>query len=183
MLFSLFLSFAIGPDWHKSSNHPGWEAFGVLSGNRLDHPERWRRTSDHSIEYILDGDPVPGGYTKVVDAQQAASVAPGEIVEPVRPGGDPYGFVVWLNAVRGGWGLGGVAWSDEMAGWALRNSSVGFGHAIMGTARRQNAGWGELWTVCNAWLAHGPHAAALLDPTITQVGIAAVGVVWTFSAR
>ncbi len=176
MLLSLFLAFAVGPEWHRSSNHPGWEAFGTPVGNQLDHPERWRRTDNPSIEYILDGDPVPDGYVKVQDAQ-------GAIVDPARPGGDPYGFVVWLNATRASCGLGGVAWSDEMAGWALRNSSVGFGHAIMGTARRQNAGWGELGTVCNAWLAHGPHAAALLDPTITQVGIAAVGVVWTFSAR
>ncbi len=166
MLFTLILAASIGQnavkEWHPISNHPGWEGLGTVRADGSVKPERWRRVENRERELMPDGTV----YKKPVEASR-----------------DAFGFVGWLNGVRAVRGLSGVAWSNEMAYWAWVNSSYGFGHFAMGTARRQNAGVGPLWTICNAWLAHGPHAAALLDPTLTEVGIAAVGSVWTFSGR
>jgi hypothetical protein len=96
---------------------------------------------------------------------------------------DPGGFLVWINSVRASSGLGAVAWSDDLAADASRNSATGFGHHFMGRARRQNAGQGPLGAVQSAWLASPAHASAILDPSITMVGLAGIGNVWTYSAR
>ena len=53
----------------------------------------------------------------------------------------------------------------------------------MGPARRQNSGMGgAMSTVGSMWMASPAHQAALLDPTITMIGIAASGSYWTFNA-
>lgn len=91
------------------------------------------------------------------------------------------GFLAWLNSVRAQAGCGPVGWDDNLAAGAARNSAVGFGHAIR-CGRRQNAGVGDLATVCAMWLQSPPHYAALVDPSVTRVGLAAVGSVWTFNA-
>jgi hypothetical protein len=96
--------------------------------------------------------------------------------------GDPGTFLAWLNGVRLANGRGAVGWHAGLANDAAVNSSRGFGHSHMGQARRQNAGVGTLATVQAMWLQSPAHADAILDPTITAVGLANVGGVWTFSA-
>jgi uncharacterized protein YkwD len=54
----------------------------------------------------------------------------------------------------------------------------------MGPARRQNAAWGSLTveSVGQMWMNSPGHRSALLDPTITWIGIAASGAYITFNA-
>ncbi len=114
--------------------------------------------------------------------QVAAAVA----YAPAAPSGDPYGFTAWLNGVRGQYGLGAVGFDANLSYWASVNngqqSAMGMGHHVMGPARRQNAGMGGAETVWSMWMASPAHQAALLDPSITWIGIAASGAYWTFNA-
>jgi hypothetical protein len=102
--------------------------------------------------------------------------------QPAYQYGDPYGFTAWLNGVRVQYGLGQVGHDAGLSGQAAVNNSYGFGHHYMGSARRQNAGMGAAATVWSMWMASPAHQAALLDPTITMIGIAASGSTWTFNA-
>lgn len=95
--------------------------------------------------------------------------------------GDAYGFTSWLNATRASYGLPPVGYDANLSAWAAANSSRGFAHTVMGPARRQNVGSGGFAGVCAMWMADAPHRAALLDPSITHVGIALVGSVWTMN--
>jgi uncharacterized protein YkwD len=111
------------------------------------------------------------------------------VTEPVTyqaPVGDPYGFLGWLNSTRARYGLGAVGYDANLANWAAMNNNQqaasGIGHFVMGPARRQNSGMGDMATVCSMWMASPAHQAALLDPTITAVGIASLGAYWTFNA-
>ncbi len=105
---------------------------------------------------------------------------------PAAPLGDPYGFTAWLNGVRGQYGLGAVGFDANLSYWASVNNgqqaAMGMGHHVMGPARRQNAGMGGAETVWSMWMASPAHQAALLDPSITWIGIAAGGAYWTFNA-
>jgi hypothetical protein len=100
--------------------------------------------------------------------------------------GDPYGFTAWLNGIRAQYGRGPVGYDANLEAWASVNNGQqnarGMGHHVMGSARRQNAGVGAGSSVWAMWLADPPHAAALLDPTITMIGIAASGSYWTYNA-
>ena len=95
-------------------------------------------------------------------------------------------FVVWLNTTREQYGLYRVVLDADLSAWAALNNqyqrSYGMGHHIMGVARRQNSA-AVLASPGAAWLASPPHASALLDPTITTVGIHFDGYYWTFNAR
>lgn len=101
--------------------------------------------------------------------------------------GDPYGFTAWLNGVRAQNGRGPVSHDPNLSGWAAANngqqSTRGMGHHVMGAARRQNSGMGAAATVWQMWMASPAHQAALLDPTISLIGIAANGSYWTFNAN
>jgi Cysteine-rich secretory protein family len=100
--------------------------------------------------------------------------------------GDPYGFTEWLNGVRAQNGRGPVGHDANLSAWASANNGQqlarGMGHHVMGAARRQNSGVGAAGTVWQMWMASPAHQAALLDPTITMIGIAASGSYWTFNA-
>jgi Cysteine-rich secretory protein family len=100
--------------------------------------------------------------------------------------GDPYGFTAWLNGVRAQNGRGPVGHDPNLSAWASANNGQqqarGMGHHVMGAARRQNSGMGAASTVWQMWMASPAHQAALLDPTITMIGIAASGSYWTFNA-
>jgi uncharacterized protein YkwD len=100
---------------------------------------------------------------------------------------DVSGFCQWLNSYRARHGLGAVSVDANLNGWAYQNSLAqtgrGLGHFIMGIARRQNSGMGPYQTVVQMWTQSGAHNAALLDPTITTIGIAQAGNYWTFNAR
>ena len=115
----------------------------------------------------------------------AAVAAPAEPVAYV-PSGDPYGFTAWLNGVRGQYGLGAVGVDPNLSNWAAMNNAQqnasGMGHHVMGPARRQNSGMGAAGTVWQMWMASPAHQAALLDPSISMIGIAAGGAYWTFNA-
>jgi uncharacterized protein YkwD len=103
------------------------------------------------------------------------------------PGGDPYGFVNWLNATRAAYGLSAVGYDPNLSGWAAMNNdhqaSRGLGHFVMGPARRQNAAMGGFPGIESMWMASPAHRAALLDPTIRWIGIAGLGAYWTFNAN
>ncbi len=100
--------------------------------------------------------------------------------------GDPYGFTAWLNGVRAQNGRGPVGYDPGLSGQAEVNNGQqharGMGHHYMGSARRQNSGMGAAQTVWSMWMASPAHQAALLDPSITMIGIAASGSYWTFNA-
>ena len=105
--------------------------------------------------------------------------------EPV----DTTGFTNWLNATRASYGLSPVGYDPNLSVWAQHNNLAqlrnGMGHYVMGTARRQNSAMGtyDVNYVNSMWMSSAPHRAALLDPTITWIGIAAVSGYWTFNAR
>ena len=111
---------------------------------------------------------------------------PPAYAQPVYQAGDPYGFTAWLNGVRAQYGRGPVGFDPNLSNWAAANNGQqqarGMGHHVMGSARRQNSGVGAAGTVWQMWMASPAHQAALLDPTITLIGIAASGSYWTFNA-
>jgi uncharacterized protein YkwD len=102
------------------------------------------------------------------------------------PAGDPYGFVGWLNATRAQYGLRAVGYDPNLSAWAAQNNAQqnarGLGHFVMGPARRQNSAMGNYASIGAMWMASPGHRAALLDPTISFVGIAGAGAYWTFNA-
>lgn len=118
---------------------------------------------------------------------------PEQLQEIQSTGADPYGFVSWLNGVRAQYGLGAVSYDGNLSAWGAVNDqsqrAYGMGHHVM-PARRQNAGAGQSPSVIfPMWLASPGHRAALLDPSITTVGISATpsgnayGYYWTFNAN
>jgi uncharacterized protein YkwD len=115
--------------------------------------------------------------------QAVAAPAP---ARPVAPAGDPYGFTNWLNATRASYGLAPVGFDPNLANWAAVNNAQqqarGIGHFVMGPARRQNSGMGDMASVSSMWLGSPAHSAALLDPSIRWIGIAGLGAYWTFNA-
>jgi uncharacterized protein YkwD len=121
-------------------------------------------------------------------AQPTPAAQPVEIAQPVyvAPAGDPYGFVAWLNATRAQYGLGAVGYDPNLTNWAAMNNnqqvSRGIGHYVMGPARRQNSAMGNYASIGAMWMSSPGHRAALLDPTISFVGIAGAGAYWTFNA-
>jgi uncharacterized protein YkwD len=124
--------------------------------------------------------PAPVAY-RAAPTPQAAQAASQAATQ------DPGSFVAWLNGIRARSGLGAVGLDPALSSWAAANNGQqqarGIGHHVMGAARRQNAGMGDFSTVIQKWMASPAHQAALLDPTITQVGIAGLGPYWTFNGR
>jgi uncharacterized protein YkwD len=100
--------------------------------------------------------------------------------------GDVYGFTAWLNATRAAYGLSAVGYDPNLESWAAMNSAQqaasGLGHFVMGPARRQNSAVGGFPGIESMWMASPAHRAALLDPSIQWIGIAAYGAYWTFNA-
>jgi uncharacterized protein YkwD len=129
---------------------------------------------------------------QVIPASYTVPVAEAPVAQPVEAapaasygGSDPYGFLSWLNSVRASYGLGAVGYDANLSGWASQNNSQqmarGLGHFVMGPARRQNSAMGSGFPGA-MWMASPAHRAALLDPTISWIGIAAAGAYWTFNA-
>jgi uncharacterized protein YkwD len=90
-----------------------------------------------------------------------------------------------LNATRASYGLGAVGYDASLSNWAAMNNNqqvaYGLGHFVMGPARRQNSAAGGGFPG-DMWMSSPAHRAALLDPTISWIGIAAAGAYWTFNA-
>ena len=129
---------------------------------------------------------IPASYTVPVAEPAAAQPQPVQAVEAVAyAGSDPYGFLNWLNSTRASYGLGPVGYDQNLSNWASMNNSQqlarGLGHFVMGPARRQNSAMGGGFPGA-MWMASPAHRAALLDPTISWIGIAAAGAYWTFNA-
>ena len=129
--------------------------------------------------------PAPRPATIPVQVQlQPASYAAAPVAVA---SGDPYGFTGWLNATRARYGLRPVGFDPNLAGWAATNNSQqaarGMGHHVMGPARRQNCAMGQAASIGAMWMASPAHQSALLDPSITMIGIAGLGTYWTFNAR
>jgi uncharacterized protein YkwD len=126
---------------------------------------------------------------------QAETAQPTYATQPAQPTtyqapaadtGDAYGFLGWLNATRASYGLSAVGYDANLTNWAAMNNNQqaarGMGHFVMGPARRQNAAMGAFANIGSMWMNSPAHRAALLDPTITAIGIAGLGAYWTFNA-
>ena len=126
---------------------------------------------------------IPTTYVSTVPAQPAQQ--PLQQIAAVAAG-DPYGFTSWLNATRAQYGLGAVGYDPNLAAWCNSNNaqqaSRGMGHFVMGPARRQNCAMGAYANIGAMWLNSPAHRAALLDPSISWIGIAGWGTYWTFNA-
>jgi uncharacterized protein YkwD len=111
---------------------------------------------------------------------------PTTTVAATAESGDAYGFLGWLNATRASYGLPAVGYDANLSNWAAMNNDQqaarGMGHFVMGPARRQNAAMGAFANIGSMWMNSPAHRAALLDPTITAIGIAGLGAYWTFNA-
>jgi uncharacterized protein YkwD len=134
----------------------------------------------------------PATYqTQTAQAPVAPQVAPATTnvaapAEVATAAGDPYGFLGWLNSTRASYGLGAVGYDSNLSNWAAMNNDQqaarGMGHFVMGPARRQNAAMGAFANIGSMWMNSPAHRAALLDPTISAIGIAGLGAYWTFNA-
>ncbi|WP_165234617.1 CAP domain-containing protein [Aquisphaera insulae] len=128
---------------------------------------------------------------QVIPTSYAVPVAEPQPVQTVQAApaqtgyDDPYGFLSWLNSTRASYGLAPVSLDQNLSNWAAQNNNAqlarGLGHFVMGPARRQNSAAGGVFPGA-MWMASPAHRAALLDPTITWIGIAAAGAYWTFNA-
>jgi uncharacterized protein YkwD len=138
-----------------------------------------------SVQAPSDNQVAPTSVTTSNSAPVAA-VAAVAAEATVVDGGDPYGFVGWLNATRASYGLPGVGYDPNLSSWAAMNNDQqaarGMGHFVMGPARRQNAAVGAFGNIGSMWMNSPAHRAALLDPTIRAIGIAGLGAYWTFNA-
>jgi hypothetical protein len=123
----------------------------------------------------------PTPATESAKAEPVATTA-----APAAPTCDPYGFTPWLNGVRAQHGLAPVGYDPNLESWAAVNNSHqnsrGLGHFVMGAARRQNSAMGNYANIGSMWLGSPAHASALLDPTITHIGLSGSGSYWTFNA-
>ena len=147
--------------------------------------------------YTYAATPRPAAAT-YAPAAQPRTVQPGYVyAQPAAPrqtyaqpaqggGGDPNGFMSWLNSTRAQYGLSAVGYDANLANWAQMNNaqqnSRGLGHFVMGPARRQNAAMGSGSSIASMWMNSPAHRAALLDPSIRFIGLAGSGAYWTFNA-
>lgn len=117
--------------------------------------------------------------------QQASYTQP-TAAYAAQGGGDAYGFTNWLNSVRAQYGLSPVSYDAGLENWASINNGQqaarGMGHFVMGPARRQNCAIGSSASIGSQWMNSPAHRAALLDPSITRIGLAGSGSYWTFNA-
>jgi uncharacterized protein YkwD len=95
---------------------------------------------------------------------------------------DPYGFAAHLNGYRAQYGLRPLRFSRNLAAWAHQNSLRGFGHTVR-FGRRQNSAWGQAnaAVVASDWMQSSGHRDAMLDPNVTEYGIAVANAVWTLN--
>jgi uncharacterized protein YkwD len=136
------------------------------------------------VKYVTQPAAQPVTYAQ--PAAQPVTYAAQPAATQTVVAGDPYGFVGWLNATRAQYGLRAVGYDQNLTNWAAQNNAQqnarGMGHFVMGPARRQNSAMGNYASIGSMWMASPAHRAALLDPTISFVGIAGAGAYWTFNA-
>ena len=148
------------------------DGFWMIDAGTKLSPEDFKRTQREQLQ------------STVAPAVSSPTPAPAQAAAPAS---DPYGFVGWLNTTRASAGLRPVGIDPNLSSSAQQNNvqqqSRGLGHFVMGPARRQNSAVGNYAGIGAMWMASPAHRAALLDPTITSVGIAGLGVYWTYNAR
>ena len=136
------------------------------------------------VQYVQQPAVEPQTY-QAGPAEAAPAAQPA--AAPASSWGDPYGFTAWLNGIRASYGLGAVSYDPNLSNWAAMNNDQqaarGLGHHVMGPARFQNSAMGGFPGVESMWMASPAHRAALLDPTISFIGIAGAGAWWTFNAN
>lgn len=121
---------------------------------------------------------------------QPQAIHPTPQAAPMAAGAPSFsgGFIHDLNALRARYGLPAVAEDTNLAAWAGANNAQqaarGMGHYVMGPARRQNVAWTPNGAApLGMWEKSPPHRAALLDPSIRSIGLAASWPFWTFNAQ
>jgi uncharacterized protein YkwD len=209
-MLTLFVALMVGqvaPDstvkWRDLSNQPGWQGYGPVLPSGWVDPVKFRRKDNPKMEYpaagkekefVLSEDAKLGTNVAMQQPNQTVQTTltdqPTQVAQPVQmvnqPTADPYGFTAWLNATRAAYGLPAVGYDPNLASWAAMNSAQqavsGLGHFVMGSARRQNSAAGSFPGIESMWMASPAHRAALLDPSIQWIGIAASGAYWTFNA-
>lgn len=132
--------------------------------------------------------PAPTTYQSYYTAPAATTYANYSYAQPASASsGGAAGFLSWLNGVRAQYGLPAVGYDPSLESWAASNNaqqaSHGLGHYVMGPARRQNSAVGDVSSIGSMWLNSPAHRAALLDPSITRIGLAGNGQYWTFNAN
>lgn len=125
----------------------------------------------------------PQAMTQAAMTQATVQTASYTAATTTADAGDAYGFTAWINGVRARYGLRALVWSADAAAHAAINSARGFGHSYMGGTRRQNVGMGSLGQVEQGWLTSPGHFEAIVDPYVSEVGLAYVNGVWTMNAR
>jgi len=169
-----YYQYSYAPQYYQATNSPQYY-------QAANSPQYYQAAEP--TQATATGTPaVPASYTVPVadaPASQPAQAAPDATY------GDPYGFLYWLNSTRASYGLGPVNYDQNLSNWAAMNNSEqmarGLGHFVMGPARHQNSAAGGEFPGA-MWMASPAHRAALLDPTISWIGIAAAGAYWTFNA-
>lgn len=161
------------PKWYDLTTHDGWYGYGVKDADGYVHVTHYSSKITGELRTVDAAAPAPPDVPQPTDSRFGAV-------------GDYYGFTAWLNGVRAQYGLGAVGHDPNLDAWAAQNNNhqnaYGMGHHVMGPARRQNSGMGASTTVWQMWMASPAHRAALLDPSISWIGIAASGAYWTFNA-
>lgn len=128
------------------------------------------------------------GAAAMVPVQAApvqAQAAPVVAAQPETGSGGAAGFLAWLNATRASYGVAPVAYDPAIEASCAQNNALqaahGLGHHFMGLCRRQNSAAGLFFPgVEAAWMASPGHSSALLDPSLTRIGIAWLGHWCTF---
>ncbi len=154
----------------------------------------WRRGWFHHRPAVCWSAPPGTGYSPVYAApvaEPSPAVAELETASTIEAAAisvvDPYGFTAWLNATRAAHGLHAVGYSANLTAWAAANNAQqvirGPGNDSVPTGPMQDAAMGPYHTIVLLWMGSPPHRAALLDPTIRQIGIAGSGAYWTYNAE
>ncbi len=178
-----YYQYSYAPQYYQASYAPQYYQYSYT-------PQYYQAASAPQYYQAAEPTQTTATGTPVVPASYTVPVADAPASQPAQAApeatyGDPYGFLYWLNSTRASYGLGPVNYDQNLSNWAAMNNSEqmarGLGHFVMGPARHQNSAAGGGFPGA-MWLASPAHRAALLDPTISWIGIAAAGAYWTFNA-
>jgi len=123
-------------------------------------------------------------------AEAAEAQRQAQVYAQQMSGGDPSGFIGMVNAARAAQSALDrivrpmLAWDQNLANWASRNSAAGYGHSVMGPASRQGCAIsGSTTNAFNQWRGSATHNSYLMEPGMTRLGLGVVGNVWTFNMQ
>lgn len=124
-----------------------------------------------------------------VHASSAADT-PGTPSNQAAPADHRGRFVQWLCSYRAQHGLGPVGYSEDLEWAALHNCRLQAQARVSGHYA-PNGGWWQvafhgptsLDQAIQGWVASAAHNAALLEPSVSMIGLAVEGVSWTCNLR